>query len=180
MDTLVLSNTYIPITRVPWQRAITLVLLGRVEVLEEYDDRIVRSVSEVFHVPSVIRFIRKVTGFFHRQVRFNRKNVWLRDKGCCQYCGTRVSMSDFTYDHVIPQSQGGKTTWENVVVSCMRCNQKKRDRTPKQAGMTLVTPPIKPKSLPSADLSLSWGQHMPESWKDYLGSYTYWHGALND
>jgi len=180
MDTLVLSQSYQPITRVSWQKAMTWVLTGRVEVVEEYEDRVIHTVSEVFQMPSVIRFVRKVAGFFKRGVKFNRKSVWLRDHGTCQYCGLKVSMSEFTYDHVVPQAQGGKTVWTNIVVCCMPCNQKKKDRTPEQARMTLRTQPIVPKSLPGGDIFTSWGNPdtMPKSWMDYFGSIQYWHGAL--
>ena len=117
-DTLVLSNSYLPISRVPWQRAITWVVLGRAEIVEKYDNAVVRSAYEVFPMPSVVRFLHSVVGLFRKGVKFNRKNVWLRDKGRCQYCGDKVGLSEFTFDHVIPQSQGGKTKWDNIVVSC--------------------------------------------------------------
>lgn len=178
MDTLVLSHSYQPIMRVPWQRAIGLVLSGRVEVLEEYEDRQIRSTRSAFPMPAVIRFIQKVVGFFRRGVKFNRRNVWLRDKGHCQYCARKVSLSEFTFDHVTPKSQGGKTCWENIVVSCLACNGRKEDRTPTQAHMVLKNVPVRPKSLPGSDLSMTWGEGMPSSWKDYLGSVQYWHGTL--
>ena len=179
MDTLVLSYGFTPIARVPWHRALTLVLSGRAEVLEEYDDHPIRSAYMTFQMPAVIRFLRKVAGYFRRGVVFNRKNVWLRDKGECQYCGHAVSIRSFTFDHVTPISQGGKTTWENIVVACHACNQKKSDHTPKQAHMALRTVPVKPKSLPATDLMTLWGKDIPDCWKDYFGSVQYWHGALS-
>lgn len=178
MDTLVLSFTYTPLARIPWHRAITLVMQGRAEVVEEYEDRQVRSARDVFPMPSVVRFLTKVAGYFRRSVKFNRKNVWVRDKGTCQYCGHKVSMRSFTFDHVVPQSHGGKTVWENIVVACGECNQKKRDRTPQQAKMFPLTDPVRPKSLPTTDLLTLWGGDIPETWKDYLGSIQYWHGTL--
>lgn len=181
MDTLVLSDSYIPMRRISWQEAICDVLSGRAEVLEIYEDRLIRTVTEVFPMPSVIRFVKKVAGFFKRSVKFNRKSVWLRDKGFCQYCGTKVPMAEFTYDHVVPISQGGKTTWTNIVVCCMGCNQKKRNRTPQQAGMKLLSQPLVPKALPSTSEFNAWGDpnSIPESWKDYLGSFRYWHETLD-
>ena len=94
MDTLVLTNTYLPIGRVSWQRAITWVLTGRVQVLEEYEDRQIHSVHEVFPVPSVVRFVQAVTGVFRKGMKFNRKNIWLRDKGTCFAAGTQILMVD--------------------------------------------------------------------------------------
>jgi 5-methylcytosine-specific restriction endonuclease McrA len=180
MDTLVLSNTYVPLGRVSWFRAFNMVWNGRAEVLEVYADKCIGSFSQTFPMPSVIRFVRKVTGYFRRGIRFNRRNVWTRDKGNCQYCGRHVSQREFTFDHVVPLSQGGKTVWENIVVACVTCNQKKQGRTPKQAGMRLLSEPQKPKSLPALDLDRMWGTEIPETWKDYLGSYRYWHGDLKD
>lgn len=179
MDTLALSHSYIPVGRISWRLAICDVLAGRAEVLESYSDRVIHTVSEVFPMPSVIRFIRKAGGLFHKKnvVKFNRKNVWLRDRGTCQYCGDKVSMSEFTYDHVMPISQGGKTKWENIVVCCLDCNQKKRDRTPSQAKMTLLAAPVVPKSVEGSSFPVTWTD-VPESWKDYLGSFQYWNGSM--
>ena len=177
-DVLALSFGYTPIARIPWQVAICDVLSGRAEVIETYADRTIHTVTENFPMPSVIRFIRKVAGIFgKRAIKFNRKNVWLRDKGTCQYCAHKVSMAEFTYDHVTPISQGGKTVWENIVVACLHCNQKKAGRTPAQARMSLITTPVKPKSLSSNELPFSLAD-MPDSWKDYLGSMQYWHDPM--
>jgi len=181
MDTLVLSDAYLPIDRVSWQRAITLVLSGRADVVEEYEDRYIRSPSTIFPMPSVIRFVKRIANLFRRGVKFNRKNVWLRDKGRCQYCQRKTSLADFTFDHVVPQSQGGPTRWENIVVACPECNHRKRDRTPQQAKMFLRTPPARPKSLPGVSFPIfRWDDNMPKTWKDYLGSYQYWNGALKE
>lgn len=180
MDTLVLSFTYTPVARIPSFRALKMVLSGRAEVLEEYSDQTINSFSASWFVPSVIRFVRKAVNFFHRRyIRFNRKNIWLRDKGTCQYCGNAVSIREFTFDHVTPLSQGGKTTWDNIVVSCRACNQKKTNRTPKQARMALLTQPVCPKSLPATSLNDLWGTDVPETWKEYLGSVQYWQGILD-
>ena len=181
METLVLSQSYTPISRVPWQKAITWVVLDRAEVVEEYDEAQIRSAYKVFPMPSVIRLLHNVTGLFRKGAKFNRKNVWLRDKGKCQYCGTKVSMSDFTFDHVVPQSKGGRTKWENIVVACYKCNQRKGDLPLEKARMRLRVPPVKPRSLPGmAFPTLTWGDKMPETWKDYLGSYSYWNQSLKE
>src|SRR5208282_6273340 len=107
METLVLSTGYEPVARVPWQRAIHLLFLGKVEIVEEYDDRLVRSVTVSLNMPSVIRFLRAVRGR-KRAIKFSRENVYARDKGRCQYCGHTVPRTDFTYDHVIPRRLNGQ------------------------------------------------------------------------
>ncbi len=182
MDTLVLNAAYQPLRRVSWQEAFRLVFTGRVEVVESYADRVVRSAREVFPVPSVVRFVRMVVeSVFHRGVKFNRRNVYLRDKGRCQYCGERVPSTDFEFEHVIPRSQGGHTRWANIVVACTACNRRKGNRTPAQAGMRLRIRPVRPRSLPgTGSAGLAWDEGMPHSWRDYLRSVRYWHATLEE
>ncbi len=179
METLVLNSAYMPINRVSWMEAITAIYTGRAEVVNTYPDRLIRSAYETFQMPSVIRFLTRAI-FKKRKVRFNRHNVWLRDKGLCQYCGERLSKTEYTYDHVIPQSRGGKTTWTNIVCACMACNLKKANRTPEEAQMRLRHKPKTPVQLPG-QLSpvLAWKDGMPMAWKDYLKSYHYWHQSLD-
>jgi 5-methylcytosine-specific restriction endonuclease McrA len=180
METLVLSQAYEPVARVPWQRAITLLWEGKVEVVEEYDDKTVRSVTLEFRMPSVIRFLRAVRGR-KRAIKFSRENVYARDKGRCQYCGQTVPRSDFTYDHVIPRRLNGQTSWENVVVSCTPCNQKKGGRTPQQAGLQLIAAPVRPKTLPDVvRLTFTWQKGMPMSWRSWLRDVAYWHVELEN
>lgn len=176
-QTLVLDCRWTPVSRVSWQRALTWALTGRVEILEEYEDRFVRSPNQVFPMPSVVRFLRKVVGYFRKGIKFSRKNVWLRDKGACQYCGKKVTLTEFTFDHVIPRRLKGQTCWENIVVACSKCNQKKSDKTIKEAKMHLLQAPIIPKSLPGGEFGLFLGE-IPETWKDYLGSVSYWNSTL--
>lgn len=180
MDTLVLTAGYEPMARVPWQRAITLLFEGKVEVVEEYEDKWVHSVTIELKMPSVIRFLRMVKGR-KRAIKFSRENVYERDHGKCQYCTQHVPRHAFTYDHVIPRAQNGQTVWENVVVSCVPCNQKKAGRTPEQAGMKLAVRPVKPTKLPSTvKLTFTWQKGMPETWKTWLQSVAYWHGELDN
>lgn len=181
METLVLNAAYQPIYRVSWKEAFCLVFTGRAEVVESYADRVVRSAREVFPMPSIVRFVRMVASAFYRGVKFNRRNVYLRDKGRCQYCGDRVASNAFDFEHVIPKALGGRTRWENIVVACIPCNQQKGSRTPPQAGMRLRLKPVRPRSLPGAgSASLVWNEGMPTTWKDYLRSVSYWHVALED
>ena len=180
METLVLSTSYEPVARITWQRAITLLFSGKVEVIEEYEDRTIRSVTLEIRMPSVIRFLRGVRAF-RRAVRFSRENVYARDRGRCQYCRRKVPRSEATYDHVVPRAHGGHTTWENVVISCFECNQRKGGRTPLEAGMRLLCAPVRPKRLPdSMRLTFTFEKGMPLSWRKFLQDVTYWHGELDE
>ncbi len=180
METLVLSQSYEPVARVSWQRAVMLIFQGKVEVVEEYEDRFVRSVTVAVKMPSVIRFIRGLRKG-PKGVKFSRENVYLRDNCRCQYCGLKVSRPEATYDHVLPRAQGGKTCWENVVIACVPCNQKKGNRTPVVAKMALRSTPAKPKKLPEAlHLTFMFEKGMPVSWAKFLGDMAYWHVELEE
>jgi 5-methylcytosine-specific restriction endonuclease McrA len=156
---------------IPWQKAINMLFLGKAEVLEETDEVLYRSVTITIRMPSVVRLIRFFRGV-KRAVKFSRINVMTRDDFTCQYCGIKKKMRELNYDHVIPRHMGGRTTWENIVTSCYPCNAKKRNRTPDQAGMTLLSQPMKPKWLPIT-VHLHFGGTIPEAW----ASYVYWNTA---
>ncbi|MEW6432205.1 MAG: HNH endonuclease [Myxococcota bacterium] len=180
METLVLNAGWQPVARIPWQRAITLLFLGKVEIVEEYEDRTIRSVTFEVKMPSVVRFLRMLK---RRKpvIRFSRENVYARDHGECQYCGQKLARSEATYDHVVPRSQGGGTHWENIVIACVPCNQAKGGKTPAQARMTLRTAPVKPTKLPDTlRLTFTWSKGMPDTWKNWLRDLTYWHGSLEE
>lgn len=180
MQTLVLSASYEAMEVITWQRAMTLLFEGKVEIVEEYEDKEVRTVSLTFKMPSIIRFIRRMRST-KRAIKFSRQNVWARDRGTCQYCLNKVRREIATYDHVVPRSQGGHTRWENIVIACTDCNQKKRDRTPEQAGMRLKIVPVKPKSLPGGmSFMLTYRKGMPFSWSQYMLDISYWNTALED
>jgi 5-methylcytosine-specific restriction endonuclease McrA len=181
---LVLSSTFQPIAMVGWKDAMTMIFSDRAEVVASYEDKVVHSGNGcAWPVPSIIRFLTRASArFFSRSVRFTRKNVWIRDGGTCQYCGKAVALSDFTYDHVLARSSGGKTVWENIVVSCVPCNQKKGEHPLSKVGMTLRSKPVKPKSLPSskADQNLFvWREDYHHSWRDYMVSDAYWNSPLD-
>lgn len=169
MDTLVLTAAFEPVRRVSWQRAMSLWMGGRVEVVEAYDDRCVRTVRSRFDMPAVVRFVRGVRRRGKARVNFSKNNVYIRDGGRCQFCLRDVVRNDATFDHVHPKSRGGAKTWDNVVLACFACNQKKRNRTPDEAGMKLATKPRRPTSLASAwGLGLPWSDGMPAKWRTYL------------
>jgi 5-methylcytosine-specific restriction endonuclease McrA len=100
-------------------------------------------------------------------MKFSRQNLYFRDRGKCQYCGTSFESKDLTYDHVIPRSKGGQTEWTNIVTSCLPCNLKKGGRTPEEAGMCLVRRPKVPIWIPLLTMSLGI-EEMPAPWRDYL------------
>lgn len=175
-ETLLLDANWLPHSRVPWQDAIRHYLNGKVEIVESYD-RPIRAVTFVIRMPSVARFIEAVRGR-KRAVKFSRLNVFTRDQGRCQYCSVRLNQQDATYDHVLPKGQGGKTLWENIVICCLVCNQKKGNRTPAQAGMKLRSVPVKPKKLPEIRIQITWRDGMPDSWRNWLRDFDYWNGEL--
>lgn len=179
METLVLSPGYEPVARVHWQRAVTLLFMGKVEVVEEYEDKEVRAVTFAIKMPSVVRFLRAIRSR-RKAIKFSRENVYARDSGKCQYCAQPVPRHEATYDHVVPRAQGGQTTWENVVICCVPCNQQKGGRTPAQAGMHLRSTPVRPKKLPDMRITIVWRKGMPESWKSWVRDFQYWNGELEN
>ncbi|MEJ2718209.1 MAG: HNH endonuclease [Deltaproteobacteria bacterium] len=140
---IVLNATYEFLGLVSWQRAMTMLCTGKVEIVKE-SDRIVRTVSRTFRVPSVVRLIKFIRQIYRREVPFSRKNILTRDGFVCQYCGRDAAPGDLTVDHIIPKVQGGPNHWTNVVACCRDCNMKKGGLTPRQAGMRLVRKPFKP------------------------------------
>lgn len=170
---LLLNVTYEPLKVIDWRRAMTLWCQDKVEILEEHD-KTVRAVSFSFKLPSVVRLLRFVK---IRQradyVPFTRANIFARDGHRCQYCGREFESEDLTYDHVVPASQGGRRTWENIVAACIPCNSEKDNRTPQQAGMMLKRAPKKPSSSPMLRISIGL-RRTPENWRSYL----YWNAEL--
>ena len=163
-QTLLLTPWMMPHKVISWQDAITMTFLGKVEVLEAYDE-VVRSPSVTLRVPAVVRLTKPV-GSVKRGVKFSRINVFTRDGFRCQYCGVKKGLAELNYDHVVPRHQGGRTVWENIVTCCYPCNDRKKNRTPEQAGMKLLSRPIKPRTLPYTPVLLD-RKGMPEVWSSY-------------
>ncbi|MFQ5438005.1 MAG: HNH endonuclease [Paracoccaceae bacterium] len=172
---LVLNADYRPLSYLPlslwnWHEAIKAAYLDRVSVVAEYD-HVVRSPSTEIRVPSVVVLKDYVKPA--RSAAFTRFNLFLRDEFTCQYCGAR---GDLTFDHVIPRSRGGRTTWENVVAACGPCNLGKGSRLLSETRMHLLRPPRRP----SGDVLRNRGRkfppnHLHESWMDFL----YWDVELD-
>jgi 5-methylcytosine-specific restriction endonuclease McrA len=177
METLVLDCSYLPVARVTWQRAVTLLFQQKIEVVEEYEDKEIHAMTFSIKMPSIVRFIRAIRSR-KKAIKFSRENVYSRDHGKCQYCANPIPRHEATYDHVVPRSQNGKTSWENVVIACCPCNQYKGGRTPAQAGMTLKVKPIKPKKLPDMRITFVWRPGMPDAWKAFFRDFAYWNGEL--
>jgi 5-methylcytosine-specific restriction endonuclease McrA len=162
---LVLNASFEPLNVINWKRAMKLVFLGKVEVLEE-SDRLVHSSRLSVRVPAVIRLVRFVR-FRRWDVKFSRVNIYARDRHRCQYCGVELSAKELTCDHVVPRSQGGTTEWTNIVTCCGRCNRKKGDKTPAQAGLRLLKNPTRPSWLIGFRTRFA-SKEPPAQWRDYL------------
>ena len=196
---LVLNKHYMALRVVSVRRAFSLLFRDQAEVISceegtyaNYDFESWRQISELkehfeanshdwistvnfdIAVPKIIRLL-----FYDRlprtPVKFNRRNIYARDQNTCQYCGKKHSSSELSLDHIIPRSMGGTSTWDNIVCACTRCNVKKGGRTPRQAHMTLIRKPVKPKRNPVIHLHLN--HHRYRSWKQFLDN-AYWHVEL--
>ena len=161
--------SYYPLSLWPWQTAVKAMFLERVDVVAHYD-REVHSPSQALKLPSVIALRQYVRP--NEYPAFTRFNVFLRDRFRCQYCGDG---HDLTFDHLIPRSKGGQTTWDNVITACSPCNLRKGGKSPREAKMWPAQLPYQPSV---ADLHNN-GRAFPpnylhESWLDYL----YWDSEL--
>ena len=138
---------------------------------------------EAVHTPNtVVRLPRVILLTFfdklpRKEIKLTRGNVFQRDKDTCQYCGRLFDREDLNLDHVIPRDRGGKTTWENIVCSCIKCNSRKANRLPHQANMRLIRKPVRPKWRPVISLVLNNKQR--ERWKDFL-DLAYWNVELEE
>ena len=162
--------SYYPLSLWPWQDAVKAAFLDRVDIVAEYDE-LVRSPSMTLRIPSVVVLKDYVKP--RKRVAFTRFNLFLRDEFLCQYCG---GMGELTFDHVVPRSAGGRTSWENVVAACAPCNLRKGSKSLRQARMSLRKPPRRP----GVGELLNIGRKFPpnylhESWMDFL----YWDAELD-
>ena len=163
--------SYYPLSLWSWQEVVKAVFLERVDVIALYDHE-VRSPSFSMRLPSVIalrEFVRQ-----DRPPAFTRFNVFLRDGFKCAYCG---SESDLTFDHVIPRSRGGRTSWDNIVAACSPCNLRKGGRMPREAQMHPHRAPRRPNAYQLQDMGRRFPpNYLHKSWLDYL----YWDVELDD
>ncbi len=130
----------------------------------------VRTVRMEIAVPKIIRLF----GYDRlpkQEVKLNRRNIFARDRNLCQYCGKKFSTQELSLDHINPRSQGGESSWINLVCCCVRCNTRKGGRTPDQANMKLIRPPVKPKRNPVVSLRV--GNDRYASWRQFVDQ-AYW------
>ena len=167
---LLLNASYEPLTIITQRRALSLILKGRVEAAcaEAIE---MRGVASALSIPTVIR-LRRYINVPQRGVRWSRKAVLQRDQYICAYCGIQpgqpqrgqvLTRQNFTVDHILPMSRGGKNTWGNTVCACPLCNQRKGNRTPHEANMKLRWEP----KTPRVNYVVASGEE-PATWKVYL------------
>ena len=179
---LILNRSWLAVHIASVKRAVCLMALGHAHAVDPenfatygFEDWVdlseggngdcIHAVDFLFRVPEIV----VLTGYDGRQSRglkLSRRNVMERDEFSCQYCGRRLDHSRLTIDHVIPKSRGGQTVWENVVAACMRCNDRKGDRAPEAAGMTLLRQPRRPRWV--AGLGMRRAFSRKESWRRFL------------
>jgi 5-methylcytosine-specific restriction endonuclease McrA len=193
-NVLVLNKSFLPVQITTVRRAFCLLYAGMAKAVNsqyetfdyeswrhlslELNDETIGLVDRVVKVPRVILLIA-YDRIPKRRVRFSRYNIFARDKNACQYCGKRFSRSELNLDHVIPRSQGGISSWENVVCSCHHCNRKKGGKTPEQAKMRLILQPRRPAWTPPLNVSLQ--EVMRKEWVpflDFMVDVSYWNTEL--
>jgi 5-methylcytosine-specific restriction endonuclease McrA len=158
---LVLNQNYEPLTICNVKRAIIMTFLGKAEIVTKRDGLKIHSVKRTFDCPSIVRL-----GYFvhvpYKRILPSHKNILKRDNHRCQYCGSTVSL---TVDHIVPKSQGGEDTWENLVTACVKCNNKKGDKSLEESGMKLIHQPKKPSYITFMKSSAG---AIGEDWKPFL------------
>lgn len=133
----------------------------------------IRTVALRLKVPEVV-LLTQYSAIPFRKVTFSRKNIYRRDHFTCQYCGARPPVQDLSVDHVVPRSRGGRSSWTNCVLSCLRCNRRKANRALEESGMRLRKPPIEPSWTPCITVPLG---HRRTSWEQFI-SHEYWNVEL--
>lgn len=170
MSVLLLNASSEPLSVIPTRRALSLMLRGRVVAATDETMRL-RATSSAIEVPTILR-LRRYVNVPRRNARWSRRGVLDRDEHTCIYCGVTlggrskgrvVTKKDFTVDHIVPRSRGGKNTWGNTAAACASCNNRKADKLPHEAGMHLRWEP----RIPRVDYLIVGGQ-IPDTWKIYL------------
>lgn len=156
-----LNQNYEALTICSARRAIVLLFQGKAEMVEAADSLKIHSVSAAWDCPSIVRLweYRKVP---HKRIILTRKNIIIRDRHRCQYCGAQ--RGGMTVDHVMPKKMGGADTWENLVCACARCNNRKGDRTLEQSAMKLLKQPMRPSYI----TFIQRNRHISDRWRPYL------------
>lgn len=139
---VLLNADYSFLNLVNWRRAFCLLAKGKVEVVRDSPQTIRNASGEELKIPVVMRLIKLIRTIYRSSVSFTKRNVFVRDRFQCAYCGTRKDR--LSIDHIIPKSKGGKTNFENCVAACKACNLRKGGRTPSEAKMYLRARPYQP------------------------------------
>uniref|UniRef100_A0A7V3ZY46 HNH endonuclease n=1 Tax=candidate division WOR-3 bacterium TaxID=2052148 RepID=A0A7V3ZY46_UNCW3 len=161
-EVLLLNYDYTPLNVLNLRKAVRLVVLKKAEPVYFKDGHFWRSERLTLRLPSVIR-LRYHVHLRYKEVPLNKKNILRRDNYTCQYCGT--TEGPMTIDHIVPKRLGGGETWENLVCACFRCNNRKGDSTPEEAGMKLLKTPKKPTYLTLLFSSI----RIPDNrWREFL------------
>jgi len=188
--TLVLNQNWTPIGFASVRRALELMVTERAEAIlpDDYtthtfeswadlavleDEDCIKTVRLEIKVPEVIR-LNKYNAVPRHRLKLSRRNLFRRDHCTCQYCGLKLKSQDATIDHVVPRAQGGKTTWKNVVIACLKCNNRKDSKTPEQAKMALLSTPKEPHGMASLRIPLF---KKKVSWEKFV-SDAYWNVEL--
>lgn len=190
---LVLNRSYLPVHVTSARRAFTLLYQGIARVVNEQyqtfdfeawsqlavarDAEAIGTPGGRIRIPRVIVLLA-FDRLPKRHVRFSRINLMARDNFQCQYCGRRPHRAELNLDHVVPRSLGGRSTWENVVTSCVDCNRRKGGRTPRQAYLKLKRKPERPRWTPLANLM--WSSVRYQEWRPFLSvvDASYWNVEL--
>ena len=163
--------SYFPLSLWPWQEAVKAVFLQRVNIVSEYEEQ-VHSPSMAMRLPSVVSLRDYVQPA--RYPAFTRFNLFLRDEFTCQYCG---ASGELTFDHVVPRSKGGRTTWQNVVAACSPCNLRKGSHSVGHQGISLNRKPFRPSAMQLQNIGRKFPpNHLHRSWMDFL----YWDAELEE
>ena len=169
---LILNADYRPLSTFPlsiwsWQDAVKAIFRDTVTVIAEYD-RFIHSPTEEFKLPSVLALKEYVP--IKTTPAFTRFNVFLRDAWHCQYCNTAHKTHQLTFDHVIPRSRGGQTSWDNIVAACKPCNTRKGSKMPNECNMHPMIPAREPTIFELQETGRRFSPNfMHESWGDFLG-----------
>ncbi len=158
---LVLNQDYSALTICSVQKAFILVYMNKAELVSRSETDFLRTVTTTYPFPSIIRLHRYVH-LPYKGVVLSRHNIFRRDSHRCQYC---LATEELTLDHVVPKSRGGKSSWDNLVTACKRCNSKKGDFTPQEANMRLAQEPYKPSFIM---FLRDFSGFIAEDWKPYL------------
>lgn len=196
-DVLVLNKQFLPIQIADWQQVMSLLFQGHAEAVDqnyvtygfedwcELSKAMTENPSGFKHtatlriaVPDVIRLTR-YERMPSSEVKYTRSNVYDHFKNMCSYCGKKFTTAELNIDHVMPSSRGGKTNWENTVLSCIPCNSKKANRTPEEAGMRLLVKPVRPKYKGPAQLLMKMPFQTRQSWSNFI-DMTYWESELEE